>query len=105
MSLTSCTGDVFQSDIGASFLGGSAQASSFCLEVGLNGIMVEVGGGLYPDEVSWSITLPSGIVETGVSGSQVMGVCPPPSPQPSVTSMPTACEVYTFDLVDKYGDG
>ena len=90
-----------------------------CLEAGHNGVIVEVGGGLYPNEISWSVTLPSGIKETGGdAGSWEIGKCPTPSvqpsltllptPQPSITSIPTVpvpCEIYSIELHDSYGDG
>lgn len=106
MNLTSCSGSVIESAIGSAFVDGSLQTIRVCLEVGFDGLVVEVGGGLYPNEVSWSLTFPSGIVETGGAGSSEVGVCPVPSPQPSMTRMPTTpCESYTAELYDNFGDG
>ena len=116
MTLASCNEAILESNIGSTFFGGSTQViGTLCLENESDGLLVEVGGGMFPDEVSWSITLPSGEVETGVAGTTEIGLCPRPSPQPSVTltptaqpsitSMPTACEFYTFSFFDRYGDG
>ena len=107
MTLASCNGTVLQSGIGDAFVDGNVLIiGALCLEAGLNGLLVEVDGGTYPDDVSWSITFPSGVVETGVAGSQEIGACPAPSPAPSVSAMPTvACELYTIELYDSYGDG
>ena len=119
MNLTSCEGVVLASGIGGNFDDGSGPVSDVvCLENGLDGLVVVVGGGLYPEDVSWSLRLPSGDVKTGVAESREFGSCvsPYPSPQPSVTAMPSAepsmtsmptrlCEVYTVQLFDSYGDG
>lgn len=116
MTLASCNETILESNIGSIFVGGSTQViGTLCLENEFDGLLVEVGGGTYKSEVSWSITLPSGEVETGAAGTTEIGLCPRPSPQPSITltptaqpsitSMPTACELYTFSFFDRYGDG
>ena len=119
MNLTSCEGASLATGIGSTFLGGNGPVNdTVCLENGLGGLVVEVGGGLYPEDVSWSLTLPSGSVKTGVAGSLEIGTCvsPYPSPHPSVTAIPTAepsvsnmptmlCELYSIELNDVFGDG
>ena len=108
MELSSCRGVVLESDIGDTFDIGDAQTVELCFEVGLNGLGIEVGGGLYPEELSWAITFPSGVVETGGPGFVRKGPCvsPYPSPQPTATPMPTApCELYMIELSDEFGDG
>lgn len=119
MALLSCEGSVLASGIGSTFVDGSGPViDSVCLENGLGGLMVEVGGGEYPEDVSWTLTFPSGDVESGVAGSFAFGSCvsPCPSPLPSVTIEPTAlpslsmtptspCEIFTVELFDSYGDG
>ena len=133
MTLLTCNGTVLASDIGSTFYGGDFQVANLCLEVGLSGLIVEVGGGSQTNEVSWIITFPSGNVEGGGAGSWTSPLCISPSPshqpsnppsmtlmptnipsvtsvptvQPSVTSIPTspACEFYTIDMFDGYGDG
>ena len=106
MTLTSCTGIVLASGIGEAFVDGSVVAEDLCLEVGLDGLVVDVSGGEFSLEISWNITLPSGLIEAGRAGSTEIGSCPKPSAQPSVTPMPTSpCERYTVELYDNFGDG
>ena len=120
MALSSCNGTPLVNGIGSTFTKGELRViDDICLEVGLEGLSVEIGGGLYPEEASWSITFPSGRVEIGDgdspfrSGSCISpypttqpSVSPMPTSLPSVTPMPTApCEVYTIELSDSYGDG
>ena len=109
MTLSSCNGTILRSGIGISFEYGYVYSvDDLCLEAGLGGLIVEVDGGAFPSEVSWSLTFPSGVVEIGVAGSWESGLCvsPYPSPQPSVTLNPTAlCELYMVELSDSFGDG
>ena len=108
LTLTSCEGVVLESGIGSTFLAGSGPVNeTVCLRDGLSGLVVEAGGGEFPEDVSWSVTFPSGSVITGEAGNY-SGSCtsPFPSPQPSVSSIPTrGCELYTVELFDTYGDG
>ena len=112
MTLSSCEGIILANGIGGTFDDGMGPVKeTLCLDNGSKGLVVDVGGGTYPGDVSWSLTFPSGIVETGVAGSRKIGECasPYPSPQPSVTLIPTArappCELYMIELFDAYGDG
>ena len=109
MSLISCDGRVLESDIGGAFTDGFGPVNeTFCLENGLGGLIVEVSGGDFLEDVSWSLMLPSGDVKSGIAGTQEFGACisPFPSPQPSISSKPTKlCEFYTIELYDVYGDG
>ena len=109
MTLSSCNGTVLAQDIGSTFVDGYGPISeAVCLEIGLGGLVVEVDGGFFSNEVSWSITLPSSVVEEGGAGISQSGLCvsPYPTPQPSVTSMPTApCEQYRVEIYAEYGDG
>ena len=128
MTLSSCNGTVIANGIGSTFYEGPSQiVGQLCLEVGLDGLSVEVGGGLYQLETSWSITFPSGYVESGSGAGPVRsGTCISPFPtlQPSVSSMPTSspsitpiptslpsftpttpCEIYRVQLYDVFGDG
>ena len=106
MALSSCAGVFLQGDIGQNFDDGNVLIEPFCLQVGLGGLTVEVGGGSFADEVAWLVTFPSGAVERGGAGSTQIGGCVAPTPQPSVTPMPTApCELYTVELSDAFGDG
>ena len=109
MSLFSCAGAILESGIGSTFVAGALQVvENLCLEPGLSGVVVEVGGGPFAEETSWSITYPSGVVETGVggSGSTKTGSCFAPTPHPTVTFMPTTpCETYQVELNDLFGDG
>jgi len=102
LTISSCAGVVLANDIGGNFLDGHVEANvTLCLEVGLDGLIVDVGGGEFPDDVSWNITLPSGIKETGVAGSTTIGSClnsssqstpepsmPSPVPMPAPTDSP-----------------
>ena len=109
MNVSSCEGSLLVDEIGSSFSSGFGPVGEVvCLETGLAGLVVDVGGGEFPEDVSWSLTFPSGIVETGIAGSFKSRSCisPYPSPQPSVSFIPTApCEFYTFELYDSVGDG
>ena len=103
MTLSSCSGTSLASGIGGTFDDGFGPVNiTVCFETGLNGLVVDVGGGTYPDDISWSLTFPSGIVESGVAGPRSLGECgsPYPSIQPS-----RPCELYTIELYDSYGDG
>lgn len=110
MTLKSCEGTVLASSIGSTFDDGSGPIiETVCLTNSLVGLKVEVGGGSYPEDASWSLTFPSGFVETGTSDPQEVGSCtsPRPSHQPSATMAPTAaCDYfYTIELSDLFGDG
>ena len=91
MTLTACDGSILEGGIGSTFDNGTYQSiSGVCLKAELGGLVIYVGGGLYPEEISWSITLPSGTVELGGGGFSEVGFCPPPpSPQPTATLLPT----------------
>ena len=108
MTLLTCDGTILKTDIGSGFEDGSVLVIDVCLELGLNGLAVEVNGGLYPEELFWAITYPSGFVDTGGAGLVRKGGCisPFPSAQPTVTPMPTVpCELYTIEIYDEFGDG
>ena len=109
MALSSCEGRILEGSIGSTFVDGYGPKNyTACLENGLDGIVVYVGGGEYPEDVSWEIVYPSGKVKTGVAGSFAAGTCvsPNPSPLPSLSAMPTEpCELYAVEISDNYGDG
>ena len=107
MTLLTCGGKVLASGIGSAFDDGEVQVmDNVCLEEGLNGLALNVGGGLFPEDVSWSLTFPSGIVEKGGAGYWSSEACYPPSPQPSNTFSPTrACALYVVETYDSFGDG
>ena len=97
MTLSACDGTVLESAIGANFVAGFGPvARTVCLPPGLEGLVVGVGGGTYPSEVLWTVTLPSGAVLTGGVGT-------------ASSTCPVVCEDgeagYTVALSDSYGDG
>ena len=92
MTVSSCEGAILASRIGSTFVDGSGPVvESFCLNDSVDGVIVEVGGGTYPEDISWTFTFPSGIAETGVAGAREFGSC--------------VCELYVVELYDSYGDG
>ena len=115
MTLMSCEGNILASGIGNGFDSGFGPVNeNVCLKVGMRGLVVEVGGGDFPEDASWSLTFPSGIVETGRAGSLQIGSCvyqypslhPTFTAMPLVTAMPTAsCDPYILELYDAFGDG
>ena len=109
MTIFSCNRTVIKSGIGSTFVDGNIYlVNNLCLEDGLGGLVVEVGGGSYQAEISWSLTFPSGSVAAGVAGVWESGLCvsSQPTTQPSLTPVPTApCQRYTIELYDAFGDG
>ena len=92
MTLSSCEGNVLASDLGTSFDDGNGPVvETLCLEDAVDGLIVEVGGGEFPEDISWSLSFPSGKLESGIAGLRKIGSC--------------ACEFYTVELYDSYGDG
>ena len=108
ITLLTCEGSVLIEGIGTGFRSGHGPAyDTVCLGAGLDALSVEAGGGLFPGDVSWAITFPSGRVREGGAGSW-RGLCASkaPTPQPTTTAMPTLpCELYAIELSDDYGDG
>ena len=106
--MTSCDGTVLASGIGSTFVDGFGPVNeTVCLKNAQSGLAVEVGGGEFIEDVSWSIAFPSGYVKTGGADSWI-GLCISafPTPQPSLSPMPTpACENYAVELYDAFGDG
>ena len=74
MTISSCDGTPLVSGMGGAFTDGYGPVlEAMCLAVDLSaangeGVMVYVGGGFYPSEVSWTLGLPSGESWAGGAG-------------------------------------
>ena len=98
MSLSACDGTVLVSGLGRAFNTGFGPVTKYvCMPADLNGLVVDVGGGLFPEETSWTIMFPSGEVQSGSNSGVRRLMCP------------VECEgdtaVYKVELSDSFGDG
>jgi hypothetical protein len=104
MTLVSCDGEALLGEP-LTLESGSAGRTNVCLPAGVPGLVVQVGGGAYPAEISWRVTMPSGaFLEERGAGSFVMGCAA--TPTPTATPAPTPlCAVAALLLADSFGDG
>ena len=94
MTLSSCAGAELASGLKVGS-GGSFKQEIVCLEAGLGGLQVDVGGGGDRREISWIISFPDGDVQSG--GAGYFQLC-------SVTCV-DGTEKYTAALSDSASDG
>jgi len=106
LSITSCDDGSVLVD-GVTMEDGEFESFVFCEPLGIGGVSVHVGGGLWGSELSWTLTLPSGETVTGAGlGTETSGGSCDKTRAPSTTPAPSAvCETYMVNLYDVWGDG